>query len=689
MAPDGSLIIADWYDVGVGGHQAGDQVRGRIYRVAPAGSKYSVPSQDYSTAKGAVKALQSPNLSTRFQAWSKLQAMGAQAIPALEELWNSNADSRMRARALWALVKIPGSLFKKYIDEGIHDKDPDLRITGLRAATGMNSDVVNVIKELSNDKEAQVKRACLIALHHLHSPESANLWANLASQYDGKDRWYLEALGIGADQQWDSFFSAWLTQVKDPLQTVATRDIVWRARTEKALPYLAQLAVDNRVPLKERLRYFRAFDFNTGDQKSALLLEMIAGNGPADTAMNKLVLHHLDVAAVRKSTVAQNALKNVLLAVDGTPEYIELVTRYELRSENNRLLQLALENSTKSLGVNAARTLLQQGGHQLAWKVLNGPDTSQANKLIRAISRVGSTESIDIVQKIALSKSYPANMREIAAANLGRSGSGEDRVLELLRAKKVPADLIPPMVASVNNAWRKAIRDEATRFLPGAAPTAVAKAPSLESISALTANAAERLLFTGDHLLPDQFPASASTAPHRPTRCGTTCTPSSGSRGSPIRGASGHGWRFAGIARVEVTRATTPAARPRSRPRSPRILRCRCGSSPPASRGQPAGRTSGASTSGRPSCTPPGTATWCSTATDETVPDPAARLIADRPAVALAEHPHVLGQLGRGLDGEVESQHPDVDRHDLEAVGSGDEHAVSCRRSPRRRRRPG
>jgi putative heme-binding domain-containing protein len=236
------------------------------------------------------------------------------------------------------------------------------------------------------------------------------------------------------------------------------------------------------------LRYFRAFDFNSGDQKSALLLEMIAGNGPADTAMNKLVLHHLDLATVRKSTIAQNALKNVLLAVDGTPEYIELVTRYELRSENNRLLQLAIANSNKSLGVNAARTLLNQGGNQRAWKVLNGPDTSLANKLIIAISRVGTTEAIDIAQKIALSKSYPANMKEIAAANLGRSGSGEDRVIELLRAKKVPAELIPPMVASVNNAWRKAIREEAARFLPGAAPTAVAKAPTLESITALTPN---------------------------------------------------------------------------------------------------------------------------------------------------------------------------------------------------------
>ena len=42
VAPDGSLIIADWYDPGVGGHAAGDQTRGRIYRVAPPDSAYHI-----------------------------------------------------------------------------------------------------------------------------------------------------------------------------------------------------------------------------------------------------------------------------------------------------------------------------------------------------------------------------------------------------------------------------------------------------------------------------------------------------------------------------------------------------------------------------------------------------------------------------------------------------------------------
>ncbi|HMD80143.1 MAG TPA: PVC-type heme-binding CxxCH protein, partial [Anaerolineales bacterium] len=46
VAPDGSLFVADWYDPGVGGHQAGDVDRGRIYRIAPASTNYTISPPD-------------------------------------------------------------------------------------------------------------------------------------------------------------------------------------------------------------------------------------------------------------------------------------------------------------------------------------------------------------------------------------------------------------------------------------------------------------------------------------------------------------------------------------------------------------------------------------------------------------------------------------------------------------------
>lgn len=492
VAPDGSLIVADWYDPGVGGHQAGDQTRGRIYRVAPPKSGYTIPKENYSTPEGAVAALQNPNLAVRYHAFNSLQSMGNEAVPALEKLWNDeNANPRMRARAFWVLIKMKNIHAAQYIQQAIKNNNPDLRITGLRAARELNADVVNIVKALVNDADAQVRRECAIALHHNKSAEAPALWATLAMQHDGKDRWYLEALGIGADKQWTAFFKAYLNQVKDPLQSAASKDIVWRARTDEAVPYLARLASDNNVPVQNRLRYFRAFDFNTGPAKSSYLLKMITDNASNDIALNKLVLHALDVKTVRQSTAAQKALAGVIESVQRTPEYIEFVKQYNVKTENKNLLQLAIDSANAGLGRNAARLLLTFNGNALVQNVLNGADTSQTKALLSALSGVGSKESIDIIQKVALSSKYPMNIRKDAAGKIGRSWGGEDRVLEILKAKKVPAELIPDVVASVGGAWRGSVRSEAESYLPGHAAVALRKAPTINELTAIKADAAK------------------------------------------------------------------------------------------------------------------------------------------------------------------------------------------------------
>ena len=73
VAPDGSIFVADWYDPGVGGHQARDQTRGRIYRIAPKNHPYKVAKLDISTPELALKGLENPNLETRYLAYRKLQ----------------------------------------------------------------------------------------------------------------------------------------------------------------------------------------------------------------------------------------------------------------------------------------------------------------------------------------------------------------------------------------------------------------------------------------------------------------------------------------------------------------------------------------------------------------------------------------------------------------------------------------
>ncbi|PYJ82077.1 MAG: hypothetical protein DME22_19575 [Verrucomicrobia bacterium] len=279
VAPDGSIYVADWNDAGVGGHHMEDQkldaMTGRIYRVAPKGSRPSAPKWNLTTAAGCAEALKSPNLSARYLAWTVLNKMQAKAQKDLLKLWK-NGDARMRARALHLLARIKGKE-KKYVQDAIKDKDTDIRVTGLRIAKTLKLDVIPYVKTLAGDPSAQVRRECAIALRHHQSPEAPKLWAQLASQHDGKDRWYLEALGIGADKQWDRFLDVWLAAAGDQWNTPAGRDIVWRSRSSKTPALLVKIINDKGLSAKERDHYFRSLDFVSGPEKDAAMAELALG----------------------------------------------------------------------------------------------------------------------------------------------------------------------------------------------------------------------------------------------------------------------------------------------------------------------------------------------------------------------------------------------------------------------------
>jgi putative membrane-bound dehydrogenase-like protein len=463
VAPDGSIIVADWYDPVVGGHDARDKESGRIYRIAPPGSAYKVPSFDYATPEGAVKALQNPNLVARRKAWFAIQKMGDKAVPALENLWKSSADDRLRARAFWALVKMPGG--EKYIAAAIKENNSDLRIAGLRAARELNANVIGVIKSLASDKDPQVRRECIIALHKNKTPEAAAIWVDLAGQYDGKDRWYLEALGIGAADQWDQFFAAYLAKNPDPTQTPEGRDIIWRSRSENSLPFLVKLASDNSKDLKSRLRYFRAFDFIPGKKKTEAMLGMLTSNKNNDVALNAVILQGLDVKEVQRSPVAKEALNNVVKSVYGTKTYIDLTQRYNLKKEAPQLLKMAIDKPDDALAADAINLIFEFDQYDLVSNVLHGNDKAKTISLLTAMSNSGDYRGMKMMESIAASKKYDDSIRSKALRSLGRSWGGGDMINGLIQSDKLPSQLITAALEGIEGGPQKNIVIDAKQHL--------------------------------------------------------------------------------------------------------------------------------------------------------------------------------------------------------------------------------
>uniref|UniRef100_UPI0035617BCE HEAT repeat domain-containing protein n=1 Tax=Stieleria sp. TaxID=2795976 RepID=UPI0035617BCE len=272
-APDGSLFVTDWYDPGVGGHNQGDSDRGRLFRLAPPGSAYTIPTFDFTTADGAVEALRNPNLAVRSRAWRTLHAMGRDAEPELLELY-ADSNPRLRARALWLLGKIDGR-GEHYVTKALADSNPDIRITAIRLAKQLTAQPSRWLADAADDESVAVRRELAVALRYDTSKAMPTLWAKLATAYDGQDRWYLEALGIGSDVRPEACFEAYLDAVNGRWDTAAGRDLVWRIRAPKAADAMVSLIADPNRPLRETDRYFRSLEFHDSDVRSAALKRLL------------------------------------------------------------------------------------------------------------------------------------------------------------------------------------------------------------------------------------------------------------------------------------------------------------------------------------------------------------------------------------------------------------------------------
>lgn len=463
VAPDGSLFISDWYDPGVGGHQVKDFGKGRLFRVTPKKhTGYSIPQFDFNSIDGAIKALQNPNLSVRYLAWEKLNRSGEKAAAALEELFRSE-NPRLRARALWLLSKIPEKGIS-YVSDALKDKDSNIRITALRAALQIKADTTAIVKLLVNDDNIQVKREAVLALHHNHSANAPQLWAQLAQQYDGSDRWYLEALGIAARGQWDRFFEAWLQLTNSQWNTPAGRNIVWRARANAALPLLADIIKDPSTNPDQLQKYFRSFDFYNGTEKQKILLSLLEGQLPQQDYINALALLQLDAIASSHTALVNNALQKGLSRVAGTPLFIDLVRKYKLKDKNPELLNLVLRSTNNTVKLDALRLLLESGGNALIIQELDQKKES-AIELLSLLGKTGNEASKNILRVFFTNLHNPIELRREAASAFSEGRNGEMLLLELVKNKKLPDDLIGVATDIFSKSPRKDVKEEAARYL--------------------------------------------------------------------------------------------------------------------------------------------------------------------------------------------------------------------------------
>ena len=177
---------------------------------------------------------------------------------------------------LWVLARVD-SLAEAAIRVALADPGVPVRVAAIRAAVQSGTIATEALFDrMRDDPHRHVWRELVLALVRSDSPEVPRMWAELAMRHDGRDRWYLEALGIAARGRWDDCFAAWKSAVGDGWNTASGRDIVWRSRASASCPLLAELIM-TATSVAEQQRYFRALDFQPDRVAVGEALERIAG----------------------------------------------------------------------------------------------------------------------------------------------------------------------------------------------------------------------------------------------------------------------------------------------------------------------------------------------------------------------------------------------------------------------------
>ncbi len=333
----------------------------------------------------------------------------------------------------------------------------------------MGIDILPYIAELASDPSPQVRRECALALRHNKSPRAAELWAELALKHDGRDRWYLEALGISADRQWDSFFAEWLKRAGADWNSPAGRDIVWRSRAKDALPLLAKLILDPATSAEDRLRYFRAFDFHTDSSKLEVLSELLAGHHPQQATINILATPSTrQMVPEPKSANFSALLDGALNACRGTDEFVDLVAAYHRTDRANDLLAMALANSDNSLGVRTVKLLAKIGAIEQFKPAL--ADDKQAAKALLVLGLSQDPAAIDIIRSLVLDGARAPAVRCGGVEALGRSHLGQLALLELATKGTIAVEL-QFAAAKIFQSSDRHIQAKAAKFLKVPEPT--------------------------------------------------------------------------------------------------------------------------------------------------------------------------------------------------------------------------
>jgi putative membrane-bound dehydrogenase-like protein len=457
VAPDGSAYVADWYDPGVGGHGMGDTTRGRIYRIGPRGNKPKVPKVDLESKKGLTAALASPALSVRSMATARLGGMKkAAALEVLKPAAEQKDNVWLRARALWQMGRLLGKEEAgPFLRKAWEDKDPRFRMLALRVFKDFFDSPPGEsvpAKALVRDPSAAVRREALLLLRDVDPDKAKPLIWDLARHYDGKDRFYLAAVGIAVghhDQkrreailaEFDKQFPTWDEKVAN---------LIWELRPPHVVGLLEKRLADKKLPAGQRAHIVDIVASSAEPRAGKILLQALQADAP--TQVREKILANLKQflpgkwKTLRQEKDLSAVVDRLLEKAETRAAALDLIGAAAKKDAIGRVVDIA-KNAKESLALRTAavQTLGQfktsEATKALVKELLAVEPLSLRAEVVNALGRQATKGARTALQDLVTSKKADLVLKQAAAAGLAGSRAGTVWLLDANDRKELPDNL--------------------------------------------------------------------------------------------------------------------------------------------------------------------------------------------------------------------------------------------------------
>ena len=277
VGTDGAIYVCDWYDAVVGGHQMDDTTsNGTIYRITATGTTSGAPGHETPS-----DYLSSPAPSVRNTGYRKLAEQGDSAIPALKKML-ARSDRFVRARAVWVLAAL-GEEGVSELESLLKDPDPEIRATAFRALEQSGQPILKHASALAREPSPIVRREIALSMRDMSFTDARDILFEIASTYDGEDRWYLEALGRGCEGKEQDIYAVLLGRLGSPTSSWSDpfADIVWRLHPNTSIPALNDRIQNSGLPTEQRQQAINTLAF-TAHKAGVAAMQAAADKGPED-----------------------------------------------------------------------------------------------------------------------------------------------------------------------------------------------------------------------------------------------------------------------------------------------------------------------------------------------------------------------------------------------------------------------